>query len=388
MDYARTAKRSSTLKIVTMTNNHTHIGFAWIVLPALLLTAACSAQEEVFDQEVVDRLAGLALECVHKEYPNKISHVLQSDNDVAAPRELTPVFFGCFDWHSSVHGHWMLARLAHLYPDAPFAAEAMTALGKSFEAKRILSEVGYFEAKGRTSFERPYGIAWFLQLMSELREWDEPVVADWADRLAPLETVLAHRISEWLPKLSHPIRGGEHFQTAFAFGLIHDWAVTTSNEAMQQLIFKKSMEFYGQDIKCPLDYEPSGHDFLSSCWAEADLMRRLMAQEKFSQWLGEFLPGIPQDEKTRWFEPVTVTDPSDPKLSHLDGLNLSRSWMLDGVASALANNDPRKKWLKIAAQKHRTAGLAQVTGEYYEGGHWLASFATYTVTGRGVTRDQ
>lgn len=356
---------------------------AWLtVLPG------CHAQTTEFDTQVVSRLAQLALNCVHKEYPNKISHVMDSDADVAPPRKLTPMFYGCYDWHSSVHGHWMLARLARLFPEAEFSPLARDALSRSFSDEKVTAELAYMQANGRTSFERPYGLAWFLQLMSELREWPSSDAREWVARLEPLEALVAQRISEWLPKLSYPIRGGEHFQTAFALGLIFDWSQTRGDAAMTALVRERSLAFYQKDVDCPLAYEPSGHDFLSSCWAEADLMRRLKSAPEFADWLSDFLPHIPTRGSSDWFTPVRVTDPADPKLAHLDGLNLSRSWMLDGVAHALPRADKRRQWLLRATQIHRDAGLAQVTGEHYEGGHWLASFATYTVTRRGVPSDQ
>ncbi|NNF16794.1 MAG: DUF2891 domain-containing protein [Gammaproteobacteria bacterium] len=359
-----------------------------LLLVCLSVAGEARAQNTGFDTEVVERLAQLALDCVHREFPNKISHVLNGDEDVAPPRKLFPVFYGCYDWHSSVHGHWMLVRLARLFPDAAFQPGAMAALSESFVDDKVAGELAYFEGSGRTSFERPYGLAWFLQLMSELREWDHEDARRWLGILEPLETVIAERLRVWLPKLSHPIRGGEHFQTAFAFGLIYDWSVTAGDAAMSQLIRERASAYYAGDVNCPLDYEPSGHDFLSSCWAEADLMRRLMNAKSFSKWLSKFIPKIPAHYSGAWFGPVTVSDPSDPKLAHLDGLNLSRSWMLDGVASALPSKDKRRMWLQQAAAVHRAAGLTQVSGEHYEGGHWLASFATYSVTRRGVQKDR
>ena len=357
----------------------------------LLVVQSTYAQEELprpFPHETVNRLAALALHCVHREYPNKVSHVMQSDEDVLPPRELYPMFYGCYDWHSSVHGHWMLARLSSKYPELAFAARAPEVLAQSFTAKNIAGELAYFNGKGRASFERPYGMAWFLQLMGELREWDMPQAQQWCALLQPLETAISNRIKQWLPNLAYPIRGGEHFQTAFAFGLIYDWSLIAGDKDMSKLIRDKSVAFYQSDTNCPLSYEPSGHDFLSSCWAEADLMRRLLDQKAFAKWLHAFLRAIPESPSVSWFEAVVVTDPGDPKLAHLDGLNLSRSWMLNGVSASLPANDKRKQWLDAAATRHLDAGLVQVTGEHYEGGHWLASFATYAFTRRGVGRDR
>jgi hypothetical protein len=346
---------------------------------ALMLVAGAA-----FDPSALARFADLALACVHREYPNKIAHVLESDADVAPPRELTPVFWGCFDWHSAVHGHWLLARLARLEPDAAFAPAARAALERSFTAEGVRGEVEYLRGPGREGFERPYGLAWLLQLGAELREWDDADAQRWAQTLAPLEAVAVERLHEWLPKLAYPIRGGEHFQTAFAFGLVLDWARTAGNRELEALVVATSRELYLGDTNCPLGYEPSGHDFLSPCLAEADLMRRLLPAGEFATWLGRFLPGIPEDAGGEWLPVGRVTDRVDGKLAHIDGLNLSRAWMLEGIAAGLPAGDLRRISLRAAAAHHSSAGLAGVSDEHYAGSHWLGSFATYLVTGRGL----
>ncbi|MEE8368940.1 MAG: DUF2891 domain-containing protein [Thermoanaerobaculia bacterium] len=333
----------------------------------------------------VERFARLALECVHKEYPNKISHVLSSADDVLPPRDLTPAFFGCYDWHSSVHGHWLLARLVRSHPEADWALEARPKLGQSFTTGNIAAEVAYLEGPKRTSFERPYGLAWLLQLAAELHAWDDTEAQEWAAFLVPLEEAAAQRIKTWLPKLTYPIRTGEHSQTAFAFGLILDWARTVGDAAMEDLLSSRSKQFYLNDRDCPLSYEPSGQDFLSPCIAEADLMRRLLNPADYASWLDDFLPSIPRDGSPGWLQPAVVTDRSDPKLAHLDGLNLSRAWMLEGIDSGLPPRDRRRASIRAAAARHRNDGLEAVTGEHYEGGHWLGSFATYLVTARGLS---
>jgi len=338
-----------------------------------------------FDADAASRFARLALDCVHKEYPNKISHVLQSDADVKPPRELTPAFYGCYDWHSAVHGHWLLARLARAYPQADFAAAARAALAGSLTVGNIQGEVEYLEGQGRVTFERPYGLAWLLQLAAELRQWEDAEAHGWAEALEPLELLAAQRIADWMPKLTHPIRIGEHAQTAFAFGLILDWARIARNGEMEAELTGRIRDLYLPDRDCPLGYEPSGQDFLSPCLAEADLVRRVLAADEFASWLAEFLPGIPIDGAGDWMAPAVVTDPTDPKLAHLDGLNLSRAWMLEGIASGLPSADTRQASLRDAARRNRESGLAAVTGEHYEGGHWLGSFAVYLVTGRGLS---
>lgn len=363
---------------------------AWLAAACLGFSSPAGAAPEAMptnqqvDPAAAAHFAALALACVHKEYPNKIGHVLQSDADVHPPRELTPAFYGCFDWHSSVHGHWLLARLTRLDPEAPYAAAARAALAQSLTPANIAGEVRYLEGPGRASFERPYGLAWLLQLAAELRSWDDPQAKQWAAALAPLEQAAAARIATWLPKLHYPIRIGEHSQTAFGFGLIRDWSVVSGNDAMRSLVDAKATEFYLMDRACPLNYEPSGEDFLSPCLAEADLMRRVLGPAEYGLWLRDFLPGIPRDGSTTWLQPAVVTDRADPKLAHLDGLNLSRAWMLRGMASGLPADDPRRASLLATSAEHAAAALPAVTGEHYEGGHWLGTFAVYLVTRAGL----
>lgn len=362
------------------------------LIPSLVMLAASANAQPVvqhtepFETVGVERFAQLALGCVHQEYPNKIAHVLQSDADAQPPRKLTPAFYGCFDWHSSVHGHWMLVRLARLYPDQPFHAAARMALDESLSAENIAREVEYFNGPGRASFERPYGLAWLLQLGTELREWNDPDAVRWSKNLRPLEEAVAARLSTWLPKLSHPVRSGEHSQSAFALGLALDWARGSGDAELEDLIEARIRDFYLTDRDCPIEYEPSGEDFLSPCLAEADAVRRVLEEEEYAAWLGAFLPVIPLEATASdgWIAPEVVTDPSDGKLAHLDGLNLSRAWMLDGIASALPAGDPRRGAILAARDAHAASGLASVTGEHYEGGHWLGSFASYLVTRRGV----
>lgn len=342
--------------------------FNLIAATALVVPLGLQAAE--VDQKAAERFANLALACVHKEYPNKIAHNLNSDKDVAPPRKLTPAFYGCYDWHSSVHGHWLLARLARTFPNAPFAKPAHEALQASITPENIAQEVAYLRGDGRASFERPYGLAWLLQLGAELRETADPL----ASTLAPLEAAASDRLKTWLPKLSHPIRIGEHNQSAFSFGLIID---STNDPELRKLVIDRSRAFFLHDRNCPIGYEPSGEDFLSPCIAEADLMRRVLPKKEFAAWLTAFLPKVD-------LKPEVVTDPSDPKLAHLDGLNLSRAWMLEGIASGLPSDDPRIPALTAMANAHRDAGLAHVTGEHYEGGHWLGSFAVYLTTRRGI----
>src|SRR6056297_751847 len=327
------------------------------LITTIVLTSASRADSadqgsDTMDTDTARRFAQLALDCVEREYPNLIHHVMTGDDDVAPPRELTPAFYGCYDWHSAVHGHWLLARLARRHSDSDFGKKAIEALGRNLTREHLLAEAAYVADPARDGFERPYGLAWLLQ-----------------------------RITEWIPKLAYPIRIGEHDQTAFAFGLAWDYAEQVGNAEFQDLLAEAGRRFYASDRDCPLDYEPSGHDFLSPCLAEADFMRRVMTEDRFAEWLTGFLPDIGESD---WLPVARVTDRSDGKLAHLDGLNLSRAWMLQGIAAGLPDGDPRREPLLTTAERHAEAGLAGVSDAHYEGGHWLASFAVYLETERGI----
>lgn len=307
------------------------------------------------DVDTAARFARLALDCVAREYPNKIAHTLRSNTDVASPRMLTPAFYGCYDWHSAVHGHWLLARLSRMFPDAEFAARARTAIARNITAENIAGEVRYFSDAGRAAFERPYGMAWLLTLAAELQ----------SDVLRPLEDAALEKFSTWLEKLSYPVRSGEHSNTAFALGLVLD-------SHHSKFLEDRARVFFMKDRRAPIDYEPSGEDFLSPSLAEADVMRRVLSSAEFPEWLEGFLPDI------SGLQPVVSPDPGDPKFSHLDGLNLSRAWMLKGIARALEPSNGGR--CEALANLHAQAGLAAVTGEHYEGAHWLATFAVYLLS--------
>ncbi|MCH9688462.1 MAG: DUF2891 domain-containing protein [Deltaproteobacteria bacterium] len=330
-----------------------------------------------------ERFAVMALDCVHRQYPNKLSHVLASDEDVGSPLALHPVFYGCFDWHSAVHGHWLLVRLARRFPQASFVAPAREALGRSLDPDAIAKEVAYLRRDDRSGFERPYGLAWLLQLGAELRAWDDPQARAWAAALAPLEHAAADRLATWIPKLGYPIRSGEHSQTGFAFGLALDWANAVGDERLAGLIEHHARRLHAEDRACAVHLEPSGHDFLSPCLGAADLMRRVLPPTEFAAWLERSLPDIADDGTVDWLQPATSADRTDGKLVHLDGLNLSRAWMLDGIEQGLPPTDPRRAALRLSAHEHAVAGLASVSDEHYAGGHWLASFAVYLATRRG-----
>jgi hypothetical protein len=347
-------------------------------------TPSAPVANDRLDAATAARFAALALKCLHQEYPNKIAHTMASDADVHPPRALYPAFYGCYDWHSAVHGHWLLVRLVKQFPKAPFATQARIELARSLTPANLAAEAVYLQREGRASFERPYGLAWLLELAAELRSWKDPQGAEWARAITPLESAAAAHVKSWLPDLAYPIRIGEHDQTAFSFGLIWDWAGVSGDREMRALLGDAARRFYLPDRLCPLGYEPSGHDFLSPCLAEADFMRRVLPQAEFSRWLDAALPQIPRNGHRDWLKPAIVTNRADPKLAHLDGLNLSRAWMLEGIAQALPPKDERVHALRNVAAEHRAAALPAVTGEHYEGGHWLGTFAVYLTTHAGL----
>lgn len=332
--------------------------------------------------------AKLALTCVKQEYPNKISHSLNSAQDVKAPHELYPAFYGCLDWHSSVHGHWLLAKVSEYHDEAGkpvFFNDALAALQKSITKENIAKEVEYLTTPGRASFERPYGLAWALMLDKELRQSSVKEIKDLQPVYDPLAKAARNKIATWLPKLDYPIRTGEHSQTAFGLSLSYDWAVAANDREFQNLIKERAMKYYANDVKCPLNYEPDGEAFLSPCLEEAALMTRIMPHDKYQKWLKKFLPQIPTNGKADWLLPAKVSDRSDPKIAHLDGLNLSRAAKMNIIASYLDANDAgRYKSLKAASKAHAEASLPFVTGEHYEGGHWLGTFATYLLSYEGL----
>lgn len=325
----------------------------------------------------------LALAGVDREYPNKTGHVTTGPDDFKSPREMHPVFYGHFDWHSSVHGHWMLVRLLKEFPDAAFAKEVRAVLQRRFSVAGLAAEAEYFRAKDNRSFERMYGWAWLLRLSLELRTWDDPDAREWTKAIEPLEREIVTLAKGYLPKLDWPVRCGFHPETAFPLGQMLDFARGTGDEDFEKLLLEKARAFYGKDRSYPAAYEPSGNDFFSPGLNAADLMRRVLPAADFSTWLGDYLPGLAAGQAGNLLTPVTVSDPTDGHLIHLAGLNLTRAWTMQGIASVLPAEDRRRKILLDAASKHAEAGLALVASGHYEGDHWLGSFAVYLLTGTG-----
>ena len=329
------------------------------------------------------RCARLAFDAIQREYPYHLAHVVNADDEARPPREIHPVFGTAFDWHSSVHGHWCVIRAARTAGDAGFARDVEALIERRFAPERLAAEHAYLEAPGHEGFERPYGLAWVLTLAAELAEWDAAPARRWRERLMPLERLAAERLAAWLARLPGPVRGGEHSQTAFAMGLALDHARVTGDRAAAFAIVREARRFYLADHAAPVATEPSAHDFLSPALGEADLMRRVLDPSEFQSWIGHFTPERAA-AVDHWLEPVRSPDPSDGKLSHLCGLNLSRAWMLEGITSALDAPSPLRSHLADAAVRHRVAGLAAVTAEHYAGSHWLGSFAVYLLTRRGL----
>ncbi|MDQ7008279.1 MAG: DUF2891 domain-containing protein [Acidobacteriota bacterium] len=336
------------------------------------------------EQEQLVAFAELALACIDRPYPYKPHHVLTSDASLALPRELHPTFYGCFDWHSAVHAHWMLLRLVKTYPELPVAQRVRSRLDPHMAREPLAREAAYFREKGRRAFERPYGWAWLLRLAAEVRTWPDGRGRGWAFNLVPLETEIVGRLREYLQRLDWPIRSGTHSNTAFALAQALDYADAVGDDGLRRLVAERARDYYIEDQSCPVNYEPGGEDFFSPCLLEADLMRRVLSAEEFSAWIDGFLPGLRHGELGPVEAPARVSDPSDPKIAHLDGLNLVRAWCLAGIAAALPEGDPRRTHAAALADLHARTGLAGVLSGHYEGEHWLASFAVYLVTGTGL----
>lgn len=325
-------------------------------------------------------LANLVLAGIDREYPNKPSNTLEGEQDVRSPRELFPAFYGCFDWHSSVHGHWVLVRLLKLQPDHPMADEIRETLDRHLNEPAIRGELAFFMTSSNRSFERMYGWAWYLRLTMELHTWDDEQGQRWRDALRPLEILLVERTHEYLDKLQFPIRTGVHPNTAFAMGQILDYARAVNRPDLAELIKRRAEDYFLSDRDYPDRYEPSGEDFFSAGLCEADLMRRVMSEEDFARWLDLFLPSLGRAETSPMWTPVDVSDVTDGKIVHLAGLDLSRAWCLRGIADGLPGGDARREELEVLAQAHWEKGLEYVSSGHYEGEHWLGTFALYTLS--------
>jgi hypothetical protein len=333
------------------------------------------AAEPAITREQASAFAKLALKNLDQEFPHKPGVVWAKADEVKPPKETHPAFFGSFDWHSSVHGHWMLVKLLKMHPELPEAKKIREVLAAHLTAENIKTEAAVFATKEMKAFERPYGWAWLLKLAAELHTWDDADARTWAANLKPLSDLIAGRYVEFFPKQTYPIRSGVHPNTAFGFAFAHDYAVKVGDGKLRELIEERAKTYYGKDADAPARWEPDGADFLSPSLCEADLMRRVLPPAEFREWFRKYLPGAARGEPANLFAPATVTDRADPQLVHLDGLNLSRAWCMKGVAGALAADDPARKVLLDSAARHLDAGLKHVASGEYAGEHWLASFA-------------
>jgi hypothetical protein len=369
------SSRATAMRKIMIRNRRTVIR---LMVGCLLPLAACDSEEATrqdvpvaLDLAQAERLAELPLGCIQEPFPYKPGHVLGRPEDLAHPQVHHPSFYGCFDWHSAVHGHWSLVYLLKRIPELPQAERAREMISANLTSENIAVEVAYFEMNRWTSsFERTYGWAWLLKLAEELGTWEDEDAARWLANLQPLVDLVCEKYIEYLPKLVYPIRVGEHTNTAFGLSFAYDYAVSAGHEDLREMIASRARDFYSADEGCPLDWEPSGYDFLSPCLQELDLMRKVLDDAEFDSWLGRFLPSLPGG--TLAIEPGQVIDRSDGKLVHLDGLNFSRAWCLYPLAA-------QSPGVQAVADEHFVHSAEKIFDGDYSGEHWLASFALYAL---------
>ena len=329
------------------------------------------------DSVQANRLAALPLKCMQVEYPNKTGQVLNDSTDLGTPKNLHPAFYGCFDWHSSVHGHWALVKLVKDFPSLENRDSILMQLEQNISKQNIQGEIDYLNREQEYSYERMYGWTWLLKLQQELNNWETDAGKKMAENLQPLSDLIAERYIEFLPKLNYPLRVGTHTNSAFGMSFAYDYAVSVKNEELKSVIEKTARRLYLKDKRCPISWEPDGFDFLSPCLEEVALMLRILPRDEFQFWISDFLPEL----KKRNFsmEIAKVSDREDGHLVHLDGLNFSRAW----VFYKLANEIPSEYGhLKAEGDKHLAYSLPSITDGSYEGEHWLASFALYALSER------
>lgn len=330
--------------------------------------------------ESASNFARITLRCVAKAYPSQPGYVLNSAADVQLPTVVHPAFYGCYDWHSSVHGHWMLARVLRLFPAIPEAPAIIAALDRNLSAKNLAVEAAYFARPGTAAFERMYGWAWILKLAEELHRSTSAEAKRWEQHLQPLTDVLVKRYLDFLPKQTYAIRTGVHPNTAFGLGFAFDYAVALNHAPLKDLVVARSRDYFFGDTDYPAKLEPNGSDFLSPVLVEADLMRRVLAPEDFARWFDAYLPAMQHGQPANLMTIAVVSDRSDSQLGHLDGLNLSRAWAMRSIAAALPADSRARAFLADAAHRHAVDALQHVATGHYEGEHWLASFAVFLLT--------
>ncbi|MGB0933039.1 MAG: DUF2891 domain-containing protein [Lishizhenia sp.] len=331
-----------------------------------------SDEPEIFlDYSTASQLIKLPLSCVSKEYPNKLSQVISSHKDLRSPQDLHPIFYGCFDWHSAVHGYWSLVFLCKNFPDLQEVNQIERLLEGTFTPENIQKEIDYFNTPLNNNFERTYGWSWLLKLDQELNNWNTPLGNSLATVLQPLTELIVEKYIAFLPKLNYALRVGTHTNTAFGLSFAFDWAEHNNNAQLLTAIKERAIYFYENDVSCPLSWEPSGTDFLSPCLEEAALMKKVLSPVDFKAWLLGFLPQLFKSDFE--LEVAKVSDRKDGHLVHLDGLNFSRAWCL----SELAQNIPELLHLNSIARNHFNYSYPNLIGDDYMGGHWLASFALH-----------
>ncbi|GGD25565.1 DUF2891 domain-containing protein [Hyunsoonleella pacifica] len=337
------------------------------------INSEISTKTPKLDLEQAKKLAELPLHCINIEYPNKLSQTLGSDEDLKSPIILHPAFYGCFDWHSAVHGHWSLVSLLKSFPDIEHAEEIKKRLLHNISKENIEAEVSYFKGKHNTSYERTYGWAWLLKLAEELHTWDDKTAKQLEANLQPLTNLIVEKYIDYLPKLNYSLRVGTHTNTAFGLSFAYDYAQTVGHDGLKKAIKDRALFFFKNDKNCPISWEPSGSDFLSPCLEEAALMKRLLPLEDYKVWLDNFLPQL--KNKNFNIEVGLVSDRTDGHLVHLDGVNFSRAWNLYKIAEDI----PEYSHLKHVANQHINYSLPSIFGDDYMGGHWLGSFAIYAL---------
>ena len=354
--------------------------FAFALIAFAQITAPNAFAQNSLTQAQASHFAKLALKCVQKEYPNKPDHTINDGDDVRNPRAMHPAFYGCFDWHSTVHGHWMLVHLLKMFPSLPETRDIRSALNSNLSEKNIAGEVAYLKQANRASFERTYGWAWLLKLAEELHGWNDEDGKRWSRNLQPLADAFVEKYLAFLPKQNYPIRTGVHPNTAFGLAFALDYARAVGDPKLTVLIVERSHAYFRRDVNYPGAWEPGGEDFFSPALMEADLMRRVMPKAEFAAWFHRFLPGLSRNQPKQILQPAVVTDRTDPKLVHLDGLNLTRAWCMRSIAAGLPVNDPARKILAHSAVAHANAALPFIASGNYEGEHWLASFAVFMLS--------
>jgi DUF2891 family protein len=331
--------------------------------------------------DLASRFAQVALGHVTQEYPNRLDHVLLAPSDLVGPRTLHPIFFGSFDWHSCVHGYWLLARLLRRNPALPEAGRIRRLFTAAFTQEKVAGELAYLARPHSATFERPYGWAWLLMLAAELSRNQDGDAQRWLAALRPLAEEFARRFLNFLPKVAYPVRSGTHANTAFALTLTLEYARQCGHGELAGMVIAAGRRWYLDDADCPA-WEPDGEDFLSPCLVEAECMRRILPADEFAVWLTRLLPRLDRQEPSTLLKPVAVRDRSDGRIAHLDGLNLSRAWCWSNLADSFAPADPRSGLLRDAAARHLEASLSFIATNYM-GAHWLATFALLAVEAGG-----